>query len=276
MAKLNSEKLAYLIRKNAISMINHAHASHLGGILSCADIVAVLYGEVAHLNPANPKDSTRDRIILSKGHNGVAIYIALAELGFYDKSLLQTYGDNGSVFSCHISHKQVPGVEISTGSLGQGVCMACGMAVAAKRKNESHRVYAIVGDGECNEGSVWEMAMLAAQQKLDNFTVIVDRNYQQAMGRIEEIVNTEPFFDRWKAFGWHVVEVEDGNNHDQLRNAFAEKSFGKPKVIIARTIKGKGVSFMEDNLLWHYKDPQGEYFLNALKEIEEKYAKSCN
>lgn len=154
--------------------------------------------------------------------------------------------------------------------------MACGFAIAAKRKKEAHKIYAIVGDGECDEGSVWEMALLAAQEKLDNFTVIIDRNYQQAMGRIEEVINTEPFADKWKAFGWTVVDVEDGNNHEQLRKAFEVDSNGKPKVIIARTIKGKGVSFMEDNLLWHYRDPQGEDYENALKEVEEKYAKSCN
>lgn len=276
MSKLRSEELAYEIRKNAIKMVNHAHASHLGGILSCADLVAVLYSEVANVNPKNPKDPTRDRIVLSKGHNGAAIYVALAKLGFFDEELLKTYGDNGGMFSCHISHKEVPGVEFSTGSLGQGVCVACGMAVAAKRKHETHKVYAIVGDGECNEGSVWEMALLAAQQKLDNFTVIVDRNYQQAMGRIEEVINTEPFAEKWTAFGWHVVDVKDGNNHDKLRAAFAEDSKGKPKVIIARTVKGKGVSFMEDKLLWHYRDPQGADFENALKEVEENYAKSCN
>lgn len=273
---LRSEELAYEIRKNAIKMVNHARASHIGGILSCADIIAVLYSEVAHVNPQNPKTPKRDRIILSKGHNGAAIYVALAKLGFFDEELLKTYGDNGGIFSCHISHKEVPGVEISTGSLGQGVCVACGMAIAAKRKYETHKVYAVVGDGECDEGSVWEMALLAAQQKLDNFTVIVDRNYHQAMGRIENVVNTEPFADKWRAFGWHVINVDDGNSHEQLKFAFDEDSCGKPKVIIAKTVKGKGVSFMEDNLLWHYRDPQGDDFENALKEVEENYAQSCN
>lgn len=273
---MRSEELAYEIRKNAIKMVNHARASHIGGILSCADIIAVLYSEVAHVNPQNPKAPERDRIILSKGHNGAAIYVALAKLGFFDEELLKTYGDNGGIFSCHISHKEVPGVEISTGSLGQGVCVACGMAIAAKRKHETHKVYAIVGDGECDEGSVWEMALLAAQQKLDNFTVIVDRNYHQAMGRIESVVNTEPFADKWRAFGWHVINVDDGNSHEQLKFAFDEDSCGKPKVIIAKTVKGKGVSFMEDNLLWHYRDPQGDDFENALKEVEENYAQSCN
>ena len=273
---MRSEELADEIRKNAIKMVNHARASHIGGILSCADIIAVLYSEVAHVNPQNPKTPKRDRIILSKGHNGAAIYGALAKLGFFDEELLKTYGDNGGIFSCHISHKEVPGVEISTGSLGQGVCVACGMAIAAKRKHETHKVYAIVGDGECDEGSVWEMALLAAQQKLDNFTVIVDRNYHQAMGRIESVVNTEPFADKWRAFGWHVINVDDGNSHEQLKFAFDENSCGKPKVIIAKTVKGKGVSFMEDNLLWHYRDPQGDDFENALKEVEENYAQSCN
>lgn len=273
---LHSEELAYEIRKNAIKMVNHARASHIGGILSCADIIAVLYSGVAHVNPQNPKAPERDRIILSKGHNGAAIYVALAKLGFFDEELLKTYGDNGGIFSCHISHKEVPGVEISTGSLGQGVCVACGMAIAAKRKYETHKVYAVVGDGECDEGSVWEMALLAAQQKLDNFTVIIDRNYHQAMGRIENVVNTEPFADKWRAFGWHVINVDDGNSHEQLKFAFDEDSCGKPKVIIAKTVKGKGVSFMEDNLLWHYRDPQGDDFENALKEVEENYAQSCN
>ena len=271
-----SEELAYEIRRNAIKMVNHAHASHIGGILSCADIIAVLYSEIAHVNADNPEDPKRDRIVLSKGHNGVAVYVALAKLGFFDEKLLETYGDNGGIFSCHISHKGVPGVEISTGSLGQGVCVACGFAIAAKRKHESHKVYAIMGDGECDEGSVWEMALLAAQEKLDNFTVIIDRNYQQAMGRIEKVINTEPFAEKWRAFGWKVIDLQDGNNHGELKKAFTEDNNGKPKVIIARTIKGKGISFMEDNLLWHYRDPQGIDYVNALKELETYYEKSCN
>ena len=256
-------------------MVNHAHASHLGGILSCADAIAVLYAEVAHINPKNPKDPKRDRIVLSKGHNGAAVYVALAKMGFFDEELLKTYGDNGGMFSCHISHKEVPGVEVSTGSLGQGVCMACGFAIAAKRKKEAHKIYAIVGDGECDEGSVWEMALLAAQEKLDNFTVIIDRNYQQAMGRIEEVINTEPFADKWKAFGWTVVDVEDGNNHEQLRKAFEVDSNGKPKVIIARTIKGKGVSFMENQAGWHGKAPNDEEFKIAMADLEKAGEALC-
>lgn len=271
---INSVELAKKIRLDAIKMVNHAHASHIGGILSCADIVAVLYSDIAHINPCNPKDENRDRIILSKGHNGVAIYAALGELGFFNKELLKTYGDNGSCFSCHISHKKVLGVEISTGSLGQGVCVACGMALAGKINHQMYNVYAIVGDGECNEGSVWEMAMFAAQYKLSNLTVIVDRNNMQGMGMCSNVMNIEPLTEKWRAFGWHVEEVQDGHNHALLRTAFIAKHSDKPKVIIAHTIKGKGVSFMENQLLWHYRDPQGSDYIKAIREIENE--KPCN
>lgn len=265
---MNSEELAKRIRVHAINMVHDAHASHIGGILSCADIVAVLYNDIATVFPHDPKNINRDRIILSKGHNGVAIYVALAETGFFDISKLDSYGKDGSCFSCHISHKKVPGVEISTGSLGQGVGVACGMALNGKLRHKDYKVYAVVGDGECNEGSVWEMALLAAHYHLDNFTVIVDRNKMQAMGNCKDVLNTEPFADKWRAFGWYVVEVDDGNDHKQLKEAFYENNANKPKVIIANTIKGKGISFMENKLLWHYRDPQGEDYENALKELE--------
>lgn len=265
---MNSEELAKRIRVHAINMVHDAHASHIGGILSCADIVAVLYNDIATVFPHDPKNKNRDRIILSKGHNGVAIYVALAETGFFDISKLDSYGKDGSCFSCHISHKKVPGVEISTGSLGQGVGVACGMALNGKLRHKYYKVYAVVGDGECNEGSVWEMALLAAHYHLDNFTVIVDRNKMQAMGNCKDVLNTEPFADKWRAFGWYVVEVDDGNDHKQLKEAFYENNANKPKVIIANTIKGKGISFMENQLLWHYRDPQGEDYENALKELE--------
>jgi len=273
---MKSEELAWRIRKHSIDMVHNAHASHIGGALSVADAVAVLYADVAKYNPQDPKWDGRDRIILSKGHNGVAIYSALAECGFFPVEDLDKYGENGSPFSCHVSHKEVPGVEITTGSLGHGVCMACGMAMNAKMRNLDYRVFSIVGDGECNEGSVWEMAMLSAQHKLDNFTVIVDRNGMQAMGNCEDIINMEPLADKWKAFGWHVCDVLDGNNHDLLRKAFEEESEGKPKVIICRTIKGKGISYMEGQLLWHYRDPQGEFYTKAIEELEEIHEKSSN
>lgn len=265
---MNSIELAKKIRIHAIDMVHHTHASHIGGILSCADIVAVLYSKMARIFPNDPQNINRDRIVLSKGHSGVAIYSVLAEMGFFDIKKLQTYGDNGGVFSCHVSHKNVPGVEISTGSLGQGVGVACGMALNGKLKNKDYKVYSIVGDGECDEGSVWEMALLAAKYKLDNFTVIVDRNNMQAMGCCSDVLNTDPFADKWESFGWKAINVVDGNNHKQLEKAFNSSFDNKPKVIIANTIKGKGVSFMENQLLWHYRDPQGEDYINAIRELE--------
>lgn len=266
---MTSEELANKIRIDAIKMVHHAHASHIGGILSCADIIAVLYNDIAKVFPDDPDNQERDRIVLSKGHNGVAIYAALAEKGFFSKDLLKTYGDNGGIFSCHISHHDVSGVEISTGSLGQGVGVACGMALNGKLKDKRYHVYAIMGDGECDEGAVWEMALLAAQYHLDNFTVIVDRNHMQAMGFCKDILNTDPLYDKWKSFGWTAINVENGNNHSELKEAFRKTSLGNPKVIIANTVKGKGVSFMENQLIWHYRDPQGDDYVNALKELEE-------
>lgn len=274
---MKSEELAFRIREQALQMVSHAHASHIGGILSCSDIVAVLYNDIAKYNAKDPRDPERDRIVLSKGHNGVALYIALAEKGFFPIEELKTYGDNGSRFSCHVSHKQVPGVEVTTGSLGHGIGMACGMALHGRLKHKSYHVYCIVGDGECNEGSVWETVMLAKQYQLDNFTVIIDANGMQAMGNTKDIIDMEPMANRWKAFGWTVAEVADGHDHRQLRAAFKAPHDGAPKVIIARTVKGKGVSFMENQLLWHYRDPQGSQLEQALSEIREKYrAESLN
>lgn len=264
---MNSEELAWKIRRHSIDMVNHAHASHIGGVLSVADAVAVLYNDIAKVDALRPRWEERDRIILSKGHNGVAIYSALAELGFYPVEELQKYGDNGCRFSCHVSHKGVPGVEISTGSLGQGVCVACGMALNGKLKNMSYHVYAIMGDGECNEGSVWETIMLAAQYRLDNFTVLVDCNDMQAMGKCEQVMNMYPMRDKWQAFGW-LVEEADGHNHNELREAFKTPHNGRPKVILSHTIKGKGVSYMEGQLIWHYRDPQGEFYERAVQELE--------
>lgn len=277
MDKINSIELAYKIRKDAINMVHTAHASHIGGVLSCADIVAVLYADIANYDVTNPRNPLRDRIILSKGHNGVAIYAALAESGFFTVDELNTYGMNGSKFSCHVSHKNVPGVEISTGSLGHGIGVGCGMALNAKLKNLPYKVYVIVGDGECNEGSVWEAAMFAAQYKLDNLTVIVDANGMQAMGNCSDVIDMEPMADKWRTFNWNVIEVKDGHNHNDLKQAFMADAENMPKVIIARTVKGKGVSFMENNILWHYRDPQGEFYKQALKELEDAYnAESFN
>lgn len=277
MDKINSIELAYKIRKDAINMVHTAHASHIGGVLSCADIVVVLYAYIANCDITNSKNPLRDRIILSKGHNGVAIYAALSEIGFFTVDELNTYGMNGSKFSCHVSHKNVPGVEISTGSLGHGIGVGCGMALNAKLKNLPYKVYVIVGDGECNEGSVWEAAMFAAQYKLNNLTVIIDANGMQAMGKCSDVIDMEPMADKWRTFNWNVIEVKDGHNHNDLKQAFMADAENMPKVIIARTVKGKGVSFMENNILWHYRDPQGEFYKQALKELEDAYnAESFN
>jgi len=266
---VDSIKLAWKIRRHAIDMVHNAHASHIGGVLSCADIVAVLYSEIANYNIHNPKDPLRDRIVLSKGHNGVAIYAALAECGFFPIKDLELYGKDNSPFSCHVSHRHVPGVEVSTGSLGHGIGIACGMAMNAKLRCKPYRVFAILGDGECNEGEVWETAAIAAQYHLDNFTVIVDKNGMQAMGKCEDVLNMEPLADKWKAFGWQAISLEDGHDHAALSEAFRAEHNGMPKVILAKTVKGKGVSYMENELLWHYRDPQGEFYDRAIAELEE-------
>lgn len=263
---MQSEDLAKRIRLHAIDMVNHARASHIGSILSETDIVAVLYTDIMNYDPNNPSFEERDRFVLSKGHAGVAIYCALAEMGFFSIDELKKYGDDGSLFSCHVSHKGIPGVEVSTGSLGHGCSIACGMALHAKKRKKRYRVYTLLGDGECNEGTVWEMALLASQNKLENLTVIIDRNEMQAMGYCKDIINTEPFASKWESFGWNVIEV-DGHNHDDLRQALKTHVTDKPTVIIAHTIKGKGVSFMENELLWHYRDPQGEYYDRAKEEL---------
>jgi transketolase len=250
-------------------MTHISHGSHIGAILSVADIVAVLYNDVANISPENLKDENRDRIILSKGHAGAAIYAALAEKGFFDRAELKTHYADGSRLSGHVSHKGVPGVEFSTGSLGHGACVAAGMALNAKLDKKPYYTYAIVGDGECDEGSIWEMALFANQFKLNQFVVIVDHNKMQSLDFCENTLSLAPFAEKWKAFGWNVLDI-DGHNHDELRAAFAKakESTDKPTVIIANTVKGKGVSFMEFDILWHYRFPhEGEEYDGALKEL---------
>ena len=266
---MNSEQLAWLIRRHGIEMTHISHGSHIGAIFSVADIVAVLYNDVANISPENLKDENRDRIILSKGHAGAAIYAALAEKGFFDRAELKTHYADGSRLSGHVSHKGVPGVEFSTGSLGHGACVAAGMALNAKLDKKPYYTYAIVGDGECDEGSIWEMALFANQFKLNQFVVIVDHNKMQSLDFCENTLSLAPFAEKWKAFGWNVLDI-DGHNHDELRAAFAKakESTDKPTVIIANTVKGKGVSFMEFDILWHYRFPhEGEEYDGALKEL---------
>lgn len=264
---MDTREFANRIRTHAIEMTHASHASHIGSVFSVAEIIAVLYNEVLKYDPQDPKWEDRDRVVLSKGHAGISIYSALAESGFFPVSELERYYQNGSPYSGHVSHKGVPGVEFSTGSLGHGVAVACGMALAGKAKGKDYQVYAIIGDGENEEGSVWETAMIATQQKLDNFTIIVDANHMQAMGDCIDAAAIYPLAPKWESFGFFVVDVSDGNDVAQLRVAFAERKQGKPRCIIANTVKGKGVSFMENNILWHFRDPQGEFYERALLEV---------
>lgn len=263
----HTRSLANRIRQDAIRMSHASHASHVGAVMSVADIVAVLYGGVARVFPDDPRNAGRDRIVLSKGHAGMAIYAALAETGFFPREELNRYYSDGSVYSGHVSHKGIPGVELSTGSLGQGVCVACGMALSGKMRRMDYRVYAIIGDGENEEGAVWEMALFAAHRKLSNFTVIVDRNKMQAMGFCDKEAGLVGLAGKWASFGWHVVEVADGNDHEQLVEALRDVDSERPSVVVANTVKGKGVSFMENNLLWHYRDPQGEFYERAIRDL---------
>ena len=271
---MNCEKslqLAHKIRLHALEMTNRGGTSHIGSIFSMADIVAVLYADVLTYDPADPKMPTRDRVLLSKGHAGAGIYAALAESGFFPVEELLKHAQNGSHFSGHVSHKGVPGVEASTGSLGQGLPMAMGMAMAAKMDGKQHRVFCIVGDGECDEGAIWEAALIAHQYKLDNFIVTVDYNKIQSIKHVEDTIALEPFTDKWASFGWHVIRV-DGHDHAALHAAYdeakAQMGKGQPIVVIADTVKGKGVSFMEDDVLWHYRTARGEEYDAALKELE--------
>ncbi|MFI3165951.1 MAG: transketolase [Bacillota bacterium] len=266
---MNSQELAWKIRRHGIEMTHLSGGSHIGSVLSVADIIAVLYNDIANINPQNPKIESRDRMILSKGHAGAAIYAALAEKGFFPIKQLKTHYADGSILSGHVSHKGIPGVEVSTGALGHGVSIAAGMAHAGKIDGKSHKVFAICGDGECDEGSVWEMALYANHYKLNNLIVIIDHNKMQSLDFCENTLQLAPFADKWTSFGWNVFDI-DGHNHVDLNNAFecAKASSDKPTVIIANTIKGKGISFMENDILWHYRFPhKGEEYNNSLSEL---------
>ena len=264
---MDSKKLAWNIRRDVLEMVHSAHASHIGSAFSIADILAVLYTDFVDVDQLKHNDKNRTRIILSKGHAGAAIYAALAEIGLLPKKELQTYGMNGSKLSCHVSHNNVTGVEISTGSLGQGVGMAAGIALAGSKAGLDYKTFVIVGDGECNEGSVWEMVLFARQQKLNRLTMIVDCNGLQALGKTVDILDMSDLKKKFESFGWNVKSV-NGHNHKDLKAALLTEDADKPTCIIARTIKGKGVSFMENNNLWHYRDPQGDAYTDAVMELE--------
>ncbi len=256
------------IRKHCVRMTNRANASHIGSCLSMADLLSVLYGRILRVDPERPDWPDRDRFVLSKGHGCAALYAVLAERGFFSLSWLDTYSLDGSRLAGHATHS-VPGVEVSTGSLGHGLSISTGMALAAMRDGRSHRTFCILSDGECDEGSTWEPVLFAPHHKLDNLIAIVDYNKIQSLGRVKEVIDLDPLPDKWLAFGWGVREI-DGHNLNAIEEAMNEIPYepGKPSCIIAHTVKGKGVSFMEDELIWHYKAPLDENFDIALKELE--------
>jgi transketolase len=260
-------ELARAIRLDVVQMTSRGRSSHVGSGLSIADLLAVLYGSVLRVNPADPTWRDRDRFILSKGHAGASVYSALARSGFFDPELLATHCADGSILSGHVSHL-VPGVDLSTGSLGHGLGVGCGMAFALKRRGSSPaRVFVVLSDGECDEGSNWEAALFAAHHRLDNLVAVIDYNRIQSLASTDSTISLEPFADKWRAFGWHVIEV-DGHDHDQLADALqVDGGRRTPTVVIAHTTKGKGVSFMENSVLWHYRSPQDDEFDAAIAEL---------
>ena len=255
------------LRRHVVRMCAAGGSSHVGSGLSMADIVAVLYGEVLRVDPSDPVWPDRDRFILSKGHAGACVYAALAERGFFPLEVLQGHYRNGSRLSGHVSHKGVPGVELSTGSLGHGLGIGAGMAMQLRRAGGDQRVHVVLSDGECDEGSTWEAALFAAHHRLSNLCAVVDYNKLQSLAAVSETLELEPFVQKWRAFGWTALRV-DGHDHAALKLAFAEAARGeRPTCIIADTIKGRGVSFMEDQVVWHYRAPRGEELAAALREL---------
>lgn len=260
--------LARRIRLHALRMTSAGGSSHIGAILSMADIVAVLYGSILNVNPSRPDWPDRDRFILSKGHAGAGVYAALAECGFFSIEKLATHYQDGSDLSGHVSHKSVPGVELSTGSLGHGLSVGAGMAYAASLDARAHRIFVLISDGECDEGSNWEAILFAAHHRLDHLVVIVDYNKIQSLRPVAETLGLEPFADKWRAFGWSVAEA-DGHDHVTLETALSgmPTEAGKPSCVIAHTVKGKGVSFMEHSVLWHYRTARGDELAAAEREL---------
>lgn len=271
MNKLELQKMANEIRKGIITAVHSAKAGHPGGSLSATEVFTYLYFEEMNIDPKNPKKADRDRFVLSKGHTAPGSYSALAHRGYFPVEDLVTLRHIGSYLQGHPDMKHIPGVDMSSGSLGQGISAAVGMALSAKLSGESYRVYTLLGDGEIQEGQVWEAAMLAGHRKLDNLTVIVDNNGLQIDGNIEDVCSPYPIDKKFEAFNFHVINVEDGNDFDQLKAAFDEAKTvkGMPTAIIMKTVKGKDVSFMENNAGWHGKAPNDEEFAIAMADLEK-------
>lgn len=261
-------ELATRIRTHALWMTHRVRSSHIGSSLSIADLLAVLYTRILRVDPKKPDWPERDRFILSKGHGCAGVYAVLAERGFFPLEWLETYCQDGSHLAGHITHS-VPGVEASTGSLGHGLPIACGMALAGKHDGLSHRVFALLSDGECDEGSTWEAILFSAHHGLSNLTAIVDYNKMQALGAVKDVLDLEPMTDKWRAFGWAVREI-DGHSFEQIEQTLLDVPFDsdRPSCVIAHTIKGKGISFMENQLIWHYYSPDEAELSRALAELE--------
>ena len=263
-----TDALAVQIRSQVLRMVHRSKASHVGSCFSMADILSVLYSGILRVDPSNPDAPERDRFLLSKGHGAAAIYATLAETGFFPREWLETYAGDDTVLSGHVSHYNVPGVDFSTGSLGHGLSIATGVALAGKRSQSPYRSFCLLSDGECDEGSVWEAILFAPHHKLDNLVAIVDYNKIQSFGRVADVLGLEPFADKWRAFGWHVEEI-DGHDRAALHARLSQLPFAadKPSVLIAHTVKGKGVGFMEDKMEWHYKSPNDSQLEAALEEV---------
>lgn len=276
MNKLELMKTANEIRKGIVTALHSAKAGHPGGSLSATEIFTYLYFEEMNVDPKDPKKADRDRFVLSKGHTAPGLYSTLAQKGFFPKEDLVTLRHTGSYLQGHPDMKHIPGVDMSSGSLGQGISAAVGMAIAGKLDNADYRVYTLLGDGEIQEGQVWEASMLAAHRKLDNLIVIVDNNNLQIDGEITEVNSPYPIDKKFEAFNFHVINI-DGNDFDQIDAAFKEAKTvkGQPTAIIAKTVKGKGVSFMENQVGWHGKAPNDEEYKIAMEELEKAGEALC-
>ena len=276
MNNLELEKMANEIRKDIVTAVHSAKSGHPGGSLSSADIFTYLYFEEMNVDPANPKWEDRDRFVLSKGHVAPGLYSTLAEKGYFPKEDLKTLRHTGSYLQGHPDMKHIPGVDMSSGSLGQGLSAACGMALAGKMKQQDYRVYALCGDGEIEEGQIWEAAMFAGFRKLDNLCVIVDNNNLQIDGPIDEVCSPYPIDKKFESFNFHVINI-DGNDFDEIKRAFdeARATKGMPTAIIAHTVKGKGVSYMENSVGWHGKAPNDEEYAVAMEDLRKAGEALC-
>lgn len=261
--------LAMRIRRHVVEMTHRARASHVGTSLSMADLLAVLYGGILRVDPANLGSPNRDRFVLSKGHGCAGLYAALAERGFFSSARLAEFYQDDTAMAGHVTHSDVPGVEVSTGALGHGLAIACGMALAGRRDRRPYRVFALLSDGECDEGATWEAALFAAHHRLDALVAIVDYNKMQSLGSVAEVLGLEPLARKWEAFGWSVREI-DGHDVAGIQRELGAVPYAtdRPSCVIAHTVKGKGVSFMENQLLWHYRSPDAAELARALAELD--------